>query len=98
MSAILKPPSRTILPKAEYMMLLFSIFSPRAVQRYLKALEENDKEYPAHITKYDILEVADFTEERACCHNGETNPHTPDKTTYDSQYLVAEKLNIDRLA
>lgn len=94
MSAILKPPSLTTLAKHAYVICVLSIFSPRALQQYLKALRvQYEYEYVrCWNSGRHILKIAHFTEEGSSSDDSEANPESPDKTAEDGDNFVAEEL------
>jgi len=42
----------------------------------------------------DVLEIANFSKERASSDNAETNPKSPDESTKHSNDFMSEKLEV----
>src|SRR6267154_3323219 len=94
--AILKPPSLTIRARQPYCRFVFSSFSPRARQQYLKALHMGTvgwimSAYTSQGTDH-ALKVAQFSKKCASGNNSKSNPKTPNNATKDGNNFVTEEL------
>jgi hypothetical protein len=76
-------------------MFVFSSFSPRARQQYLKALHVGTdglvSAYASQVMDH-ALKVAQFSKKCAGCYNRKSNPKTPNDATKNGDDFVTEEL------